>query len=106
LAGYLTGLERLRARGLQLIGPGHGPRVDDPDAKLAQYIAHRLERERRLVAALAAGRRTVDELLHEVWADAPAALRPAAAVTLAAHLDKLADEGRLPDGVERPTGWR
>jgi glyoxylase-like metal-dependent hydrolase (beta-lactamase superfamily II) len=106
LAGYLTGLERLRARGLQLIGPGHGPRVDDPDAKLAQYIAHRLERERRLVAALAAGRRTVDELLDEVWADAPAALRPAAAVTLAAHLDKLADEGRLPDGVERPTGWR
>ena len=29
-------------------------------------------------------------------------LRPAAAVTLAAHLDKLAEEGRLPPGVERP----
>ena len=29
-------------------------------------------------------------------------LRPAAAVTLAAHLDKLDDEGRLPDGVQRP----
>ncbi len=31
----------------------------------------------------------------------------AATVTLAAHLDKLADEGRLPDGVERPAfpGW-
>jgi hypothetical protein len=23
-------------------------------------------------------------------------------VTLAAHLDKLAEEGRLPEGVERP----
>jgi hypothetical protein len=31
-------------------------------------------------------------------------LRPAAAVTLAAHLDKLDDEGRLPSGVERPEG--
>ena len=29
-------------------------------------------------------------------------MRPAAAVTLAAHLDKLSDEGRLPPGVERP----
>jgi hypothetical protein len=29
-------------------------------------------------------------------------LRPAATVTLAAHLDKLADEGRLPAGVQRP----
>jgi hypothetical protein len=26
----------------------------------------------------------------------------AATVTLAAHLDKLADEGRLPEGVQRP----
>ncbi len=57
------------------------------------------------MAALADGRRTVDELLDAVWDDAPAALRPAAAVTLAAHLDKLEDEGRLPDGVERPSGW-
>jgi hypothetical protein len=44
----------------------------------------------------------VYELLDEVWDDAPAELRPAAAITLAAHLDKLADEGRLPPGVERP----
>jgi hypothetical protein len=29
-------------------------------------------------------------------------LRPAAATTLAAHLDKLAEEGNLPPGVERP----
>ena len=54
------------------------------------------------MAALGAGRRTVDELLDYAWSDAPAALRPAAAATLAAHLDKLAEEGRLPEGVERP----
>ena len=41
-------------------------------------------------------------MLDDVWDDAPSQLRMAAAVTLAAHLDKLADEGRLPDGVERP----
>ena len=105
LSGYLRGLERLQARELDLIAPGHGPLVTDPEAKLDQYIAHRLDRERRLVAALAEGRRTVDDLLDQVWDDAPAVLRPAAAVTLAAHLDKLEEEGRLPDGVERPRGW-
>ncbi|MDX6664770.1 MAG: hypothetical protein QOG68_976, partial [Solirubrobacteraceae bacterium] len=41
-------------------------------------------------------------LLDRVWNDVPAPLRPAAAVTLAAHLDKLAEEGRLPDEVQRP----
>jgi glyoxylase-like metal-dependent hydrolase (beta-lactamase superfamily II) len=102
LGSYLAALGRLRERELSLICPGHGPPVHDPSAKLDQYIDHRLERERRLVAALAEGKRTVDELLDEVWDDAPAVLRPAATVTLAAHLDKLDDEGRLPDGVERP----
>ena len=48
------------------------------------------------------GLRAGRDLLDRAWSDAPAALRPAAAVTLAAHLDKLEEEGRLPDGVERP----
>jgi glyoxylase-like metal-dependent hydrolase (beta-lactamase superfamily II) len=102
LAGYLAGLARLRARRLDLLCPGHGPLVEDPDAKLDEYVAHRLERERLVLDALARGARSADELLDAAWSDAPSALRPAAAVTLAAHLDKLADEGRLPDGVERP----
>jgi glyoxylase-like metal-dependent hydrolase (beta-lactamase superfamily II) len=102
LAGYLEGLHRLRARDLAVLCPGHGPIVEHPQAKLDEYVAHRLDRERRLLVALADGLRTVDELLDTVWDDAPTVLRPAAAVTLAAHLDKLADEGRLPPGVRRP----
>jgi glyoxylase-like metal-dependent hydrolase (beta-lactamase superfamily II) len=105
LADYLDGLNRLRRRHLRMLAPGHGPLVEDPEAKLEAYISHRLDRERRLIVALEAGRRSVQELLDDVWDDAPVALRPAAAVTLAAHLDKLADEGRLPEGVERPKPW-
>jgi glyoxylase-like metal-dependent hydrolase (beta-lactamase superfamily II) len=105
LAGYLDGLERLRARSAAVGAPGHGPVVDDLDAKIAEYVAHRLDRERRLVEALDGGARSVDEMLDRVWDDAPAMLRPAASVTLAAHLDKLDDEGRLPSGVERPARW-
>jgi glyoxylase-like metal-dependent hydrolase (beta-lactamase superfamily II) len=102
LAAYLDGLRRLQGHRLGILLPGHGPPVRAAAEKLDEYVAHRLDRERRLLAALAGGKRTVDELLDDVWADAPAALRPAAAWTLAAHLDKLDAEGRLPEGVQRP----
>jgi glyoxylase-like metal-dependent hydrolase (beta-lactamase superfamily II) len=102
LGAYLDALRALRDRGLDLICPGHGPVVEDPAAKLDEYVAHRLERERRLLAALDAGARTVDEMLDAAWDDAPAELRLAAAATLGAHLEKLEAEGRLPAGVERP----
>jgi glyoxylase-like metal-dependent hydrolase (beta-lactamase superfamily II) len=104
LTGYLGGLARLRRRDLSVLLPGHGPVVEDPAAKIDEYVEHRLDRERRLLVALADGARSVAELLDAAWADVPELLRPAATVTLAAHLDKLEAEGRLPDGVQRPTG--
>lgn len=103
LAGYLQGLARLRRRELALLAPGHGPLVTDSAAKLDEYVEHRLDRERRLIESLDHGARSAQEMLDAAWSDVPDHLRPAAAVTLAAHLDKLADEGRLPEGVERPT---
>ena len=81
-----------------LICPGHGPLVEDPDAKLDEYLAHRLARERALLDALAAGARSSTSCWTAPGPTRPPLLRPAATVTLAAHLDKLADEGRLPDG--------
>jgi glyoxylase-like metal-dependent hydrolase (beta-lactamase superfamily II) len=105
LAGYLDGLERLRQLHPAVLCPGHGPVVTEADAKLQEYISHRLDREQRLLAALQAGARSVSEMLDAAWDDVPELLRPPATVTLAAHLDKLADEGRLPAGVERPAGF-
>jgi glyoxylase-like metal-dependent hydrolase (beta-lactamase superfamily II) len=105
LRGYLAALDRLRGLTLDVLCPGHGPPVEDPHAKLTHYIEHRLDRERRLIAALDDGLRAANDILDRVWDDAPPQLRPAAAVTLAAHLDKLGEEGRLPDGVERPAGF-
>jgi glyoxylase-like metal-dependent hydrolase (beta-lactamase superfamily II) len=102
MKGYLDALRRLRSLDLDVLCPGHGPPVFDPAAKLDEYIAHRLDRERRLIAALENGLRSEAELLDEVWADAPAQLRPAAVVTLRAHLEKLRDEGRAPDDAGEP----
>ena len=99
LAAYLDSLRRLQELDLEVLCPGHGPYVWDPRAKLDEYLSHRLDRERRLLEAIDSGLRSRDELLDAVWSDAPAELRPAAALTLAAHLEKLVDEGRLPPDV-------
>jgi glyoxylase-like metal-dependent hydrolase (beta-lactamase superfamily II) len=104
MAGYLRALERLRERDdFDVICPGHGPPVWDVTEKLTEYLDHRLDRERALRAALDRGGRSTEELLDAAWPDVPSQLRPAAAVTLAAHLDKLEEEGGLPGGVERPS---
>jgi len=100
MGDYLDSLRRLQTLELTVICPGHGPFVWNPHAKLAEYLAHRLDRERRLLEALDSGARTTDELLGIVWSDVPAELRPAAAITLEAHLEKLSDEGRLPPGAD------
>jgi glyoxylase-like metal-dependent hydrolase (beta-lactamase superfamily II) len=100
LAGYLAALERLLELDFDVICPGHGPVVWDPRERIAHYIEHRLEREQKVLDAIAAGARSSDEILTRAWDDAPIdtvpMLRVAAAATLDAHLDKLRAEGRLP----------
>lgn len=99
LVAYMASLQVLLDRAPALICPGHGPYVTDPMAKLGEYVQHRLERERRLLAALAEGERSRQRLLDRAWDDVPPELRDVAAQVMAAHLEKLAAEGAL-DGVE------
>jgi glyoxylase-like metal-dependent hydrolase (beta-lactamase superfamily II) len=95
----MDSLRRLQALDLTVLYPGHGPEVDDPQAKIAEYIAHRQDREDRLVAALERGQRSKTALLAEVWDDVPPELRGPAGIAMEAHLEKLADEGRLPSDL-------
>jgi glyoxylase-like metal-dependent hydrolase (beta-lactamase superfamily II) len=99
LAAYLDSLERLRAADLELLCPGHGPWIDDARARIDEYLEHRLMRERRLLAELEKGERSRARLLDRVWEDVPPQLRPAAAVVMLAHLEKLEAEGRVPEGL-------
>ena len=103
LADYLDSLRRLQTLDLELIYPGHGPEITNPAAKLAEYLDHRLDRERRLIAALERGERSREKLLAEVWDDVPDELTAVAAIVMEAHLEKLEDEGALPGGTESLT---
>ncbi len=103
MSGYLLALTRLRLReDFNVLCPGHGEVVWQAREKLEEYIAHRIDRENRLILALNEGLRTVPDLLAAVWPEVPEELRAAATATLAAHLDKLEDEEILPRGVQRP----
>jgi glyoxylase-like metal-dependent hydrolase (beta-lactamase superfamily II) len=98
----MRSLESLREMDLELLLPGHGPLVHDPAAKIAEYIEHRLDRERKLLAALESGERSRAHLLDEAWDDVPPELRGVAAQVMQAHLEKLEAEGRLPQDLSEP----
>ncbi len=95
LAAYLASLRKLLGAGLSRLYPGHGPLINDPDGVIRDYIDHRLERERQIVAALQAGAGTVGGIVEAVYAGVDRALHPIAAQSVGAHLRKLSREGRV-----------
>jgi glyoxylase-like metal-dependent hydrolase (beta-lactamase superfamily II)/8-oxo-dGTP pyrophosphatase MutT (NUDIX family) len=92
---YLATLERLRSMGLARIYPGHGPVIDDAPAKLDEYVAHRRERERQVVDAVAAGAAEIPAMVKRIYADVPEVLHPMAERSVLAHLEMLEAEGRV-----------
>jgi glyoxylase-like metal-dependent hydrolase (beta-lactamase superfamily II) len=96
LVAFMDSLALLAAEGLALMAPGHGPWITDPAAKLAEYVEHRMMRERKLASLLDSGERSRAALLAAVWDDVPAELLPMAAMAMEAHLEKLDSEARLP----------
>ena len=98
---YMHTLERLAREfaGARTIYGGHGPIVNDPPAKIAQYIAHRKMREEQIVAALGDGARTIPDLVREIYSQQQVALWPAMARQILAHLLALVEEGRITSCV-------
>jgi glyoxylase-like metal-dependent hydrolase (beta-lactamase superfamily II) len=109
MALYMDSLEKVRARPLTTIAPGHGDLIPDPAAVLDGYLRHRREREEQVLAGLAAappGGVTAEALVTEIYRDVPTALHPAARSSVWAHLRKLAAEGRASaadvDDIDAP----
>jgi glyoxylase-like metal-dependent hydrolase (beta-lactamase superfamily II) len=92
---YLQSLARLQREPVTRIAPGHGTVIEDAQSEVARLIAHRLQREAKVVERLRrAGRATIDVLVASVYDDVDARLHPVAKGSLLAHLLKLAADGR------------
>jgi glyoxylase-like metal-dependent hydrolase (beta-lactamase superfamily II) len=108
MAVYLDQLERLRDVRMRNIAPGHGAVIDDPQAKVGEYVSHRLTREAKVLEHLRTARSaTVKELVPTVYDDVPTEKHWIAESSLWAHLRKLADDGLadVPDRDADDATW-
>ncbi len=93
MAEYERQLARLEALGPRTLYPAHGPPAPEGAERLAAYRAHRRERERLVVEALAAPG-SLEEITARAYADTPRFIHPVAARSCLAVLEKLRSEGR------------
>lgn len=98
MAAYLSALDHLLKLDLDWLAPGHGFLVNQPQAVLGHLIAHRLNREVKVLAVLAAvkaqGPLPLSVLVQQVYDDVSSALHPVAQRSLLAHLMKLQQQGQ------------
>jgi len=95
MGDYLRSLRKLRERNPKRIHPAHGPTRDDAVALIDEYIAHRLERERQVLDAVAHGASTIPEMRALIYPELDERLHRAAEIQLSAHLIKLEEEGSV-----------
>ena len=100
---YLASLRALAARQASQLLPAHGLPIEDPAARLAFYVQHRLNREAKILAALSActAPASFDELVPVAYADTAPAAWSLARMVLEAHLIKLQREGKVAAHGER-----
>lgn len=102
MGAYMESLSRLAAAAPAVLWPGHGPVVADPAARIGDLAAHRRAREAQILSALGGREDTAAGIAARVYAETPAALMPAAARNVLAHLIDLLDRGLVHTG-EVPT---
>jgi glyoxylase-like metal-dependent hydrolase (beta-lactamase superfamily II) len=95
MRAYLTSLRRLHAANPDRLYPGHGPVIVAPRETCERLIAHRLDREARVAAAVHKGARSLDAILDVAYEKDLAGVRDLARATVVAHLEKLAVDGRI-----------
>lgn len=114
LSEYMHSLHVLRERleqdpRIRVILPGHGPVICDGLARINEYIAHRTEREHKILCELgkeagAARWLTSLQLVARVYPPLSALLTLSAQHNVILHLEKLRKEGRV-EGIF-PDLWR
>ncbi|HSN71869.1 MAG TPA: MBL fold metallo-hydrolase [Steroidobacteraceae bacterium] len=105
MADYLASLRKLQLLEIDRIAPGHGAPIAPAQDEIARIIAHRLARERKVLASLREdGPQPLDQLLPRAYDDVPEQVHVWARQSLLAHLVKLADDG-FAEHVEG-YGWR
>jgi glyoxylase-like metal-dependent hydrolase (beta-lactamase superfamily II) len=94
MGDYLVSLKKLLARDDTVYWPTHGGPIREPKAMVAAYLEHRREREAEILACLRSGIGSIPEIVARIYAGLDPRLKPAASLTVLAHLLQLVREGR------------
>ena len=103
LRHYLQSVRAVLEMQPRVILPSHGEPILQPASLLRGYISHRLAREQQILECLSAGLVSADAIVDRLYAATADALKPAARQNVLAHLQKLAEDGRV---VRAGDEWR
>lgn len=98
LAAYLESLDKMRHLFRGRAYPGHGPVVEDGPGKVADYVAHRRQREEQVLHTMEAETQTAwraMDLVRSIYRDVPDELHEAARGGVTQILIKLQREGQV-----------
>lgn len=93
MSDFMASLEKLKGRDETLYWPGHGGPVREPQRFVRALIHHRRLREASILNRLAAGDRTIPEIVAAIYQGLKPALLGAAALSVFAHLEDLVARG-------------
>lgn len=95
MGDYMASLELVRLRGFDTLWPTHGPPITKVTPFIEAYAEHRRERERQILAELAAGETSIKAMVPRLYAAVDSRLWPAAAHSVLAHMIELVRSGRV-----------
>lgn len=108
MTAYLASLERLKKLRLRWLAPGHGDAIEEPRARIDEYITHRKRREQQVLRFLKKQEQAkVPEIVAALYGsqDLPEPLVEAAGWQVHAHLLKLKAEGKVA-GTTAKAVWK
>ncbi len=92
---YMSTLELLLKQDVGIYYPTHGAPIPNPAEFVSALREHRREREQQVLDCLADGPASVAEMVPVVYQDVDPSLHPAAARSLFATIECLAEQGRI-----------
>ena len=95
MAEYVRSLRKMQTLDAELLAPGHGPLVREPNRKIQELIDHRQQREEQIAALVADGRRDAKSLVKAIYPELDKRLVWMATGQVLSHLHKLQAEGKL-----------
>ena len=93
MTDFMASLDKLRGRDETVYWPGHGGPVREPQRFVRALSHHRRQREASIMNRVAAGDRTIPEIVAAIYQGLAPALRGAAGLSVFAHLEDLVTRG-------------